>query len=119
MNETPMRNKLTKNDKNPDCHQNPDRHQNPACHQNQACHPEFISGSQTMSGQEIPKQVRDDRESVFSSEHYLWLTLAHILKNRFVLSKNLMERFAAPERVFSSSFEDLCSVEGITPAIAW
>ena len=24
------------------------------------CHPEFISGSQTMSGQEIPKQVRDD-----------------------------------------------------------
>ena len=72
-----------------------------------------------MSGQEIQKQVRDDRESVFSSEHYLWLTLAHILKNRFVLSKNLMESFATPERVFSSSFEDLCSVEGITPAIAW
>src|SRR3972149_5797178 len=24
------------------------------------CHPEFISGSQTMPGQEIPKQVRDD-----------------------------------------------------------
>src|SRR3990170_2313546 len=25
------------------------------------CHPEFISGSQTMQGQEIPKQVQDDR----------------------------------------------------------
>ncbi|HCN20030.1 MAG TPA: hypothetical protein DIS73_07100, partial [Planctomycetia bacterium] len=28
------------------------------------CHPEFISGSQTMHGQEIPKQVRDDRTQV-------------------------------------------------------
>ena len=39
---------------------------------NQICHPEFISGSQTMPGQEIPKQVRDDRNydraAVFSSE---------------------------------------------------
>ena len=40
------------------------------------CHPEFISGSQTMPGQEIPKQVRDDMgwdggddgEAAFSSE---------------------------------------------------
>ena len=28
-----------------------------------ACHPEFISGSQTVPGQEIPKQVRDDMDS--------------------------------------------------------
>ena len=26
------------------------------------CHPEFISGSLTLQGQEIPKQVRDDRD---------------------------------------------------------
>jgi len=30
--------------------------------ENAVCHPEFISGSQTMSGREIPKQVRDDKE---------------------------------------------------------
>ena len=30
------------------------------------CHPEFISGSQTMRGKEIPKQVRNDRlEGIF------------------------------------------------------
>ncbi|HZX47664.1 MAG TPA: 3'-5' exonuclease, partial [Nitrospirota bacterium] len=38
-------------------------------------HPEFISGSNTMSDQEIPKQVRDDgldeRGAVFSSENML------------------------------------------------
>jgi len=34
------------------------------------CHPEFISGSQTMPGQEIPKQVRDDRVDGVSSEKY-------------------------------------------------
>src|SRR3989304_8932363 len=44
-------------------------------HENPVCHPEFISGSKTMSGHEIPKQVRDDRddrdndgESGFSGE---------------------------------------------------
>ena len=30
------------------------------------CHPEFISGSQTMPGQEILKQVQNDREAGFS-----------------------------------------------------
>ena len=30
------------------------------------CHPEFISGSQLMQGQEIPKQVRDDRDSAYN-----------------------------------------------------
>ena len=34
--------------------------ENPACHP--ICHPEFISGSTTMTGQLIPKQVRDDSE---------------------------------------------------------
>src|SRR3972149_3096830 len=34
--------------------------ENPACHP--ICHPEFISGSTTMKGQLIPKQVRDDSE---------------------------------------------------------
>ncbi len=34
------------------------------------CHPEFISGSQTMPSEEIPKQVRDDTEiSIFSTHH--------------------------------------------------
>ena len=52
-------------------------------------------------------------------EHYLWLTLAHILQNKVVLSKRVMERFSTLEQVFSSTFEELCSVEGVTPAIAW
>ncbi len=51
-------------------------------------------------------------------EIYLWLSLAHILKNKLVLSRRLMERFAAPELVFSSTYEELCGVEGMTPAIA-
>ena len=34
--------------------------ENPACHP--ICHPEFISGSTAMTGQLIPKQVRDDSE---------------------------------------------------------
>ena len=40
------------------------KHENPACHPvcHQVCHPEFISGSHTVQGQEIPKRVRDDRE---------------------------------------------------------
>src|SRR3972149_2705813 len=33
--------------------------ENSVCHP--VCHPEFISGSKIMQGQEIPKQVRDDR----------------------------------------------------------
>src|SRR4030066_76359 len=32
------------------------------------CHPEFISGSQTMPGQEILNQVQNDTNRVFSSE---------------------------------------------------
>ncbi len=52
-------------------------------------------------------------------EYYLWLTLAHILQNKVVLAKRLIERFSTPEQVFSSTLEYLCSVEGVTPAIAW
>ncbi|MCC6544357.1 MAG: DNA-protecting protein DprA [Nitrospirae bacterium] len=89
MNKTRMRDKLTKDNERPDCH------------------PEYISGFQSKSG------------SVISSRHYPWLALAHILKNRYALSKNLIERFSSPEQVFSSSFEELCRAEGITPAIAW
>src|SRR3990172_4914266 len=48
-------------------------HENPLCHP--VCHPEFISGSQTMPGQEIPKQVRDDnsdgRKRDFRSKLFL------------------------------------------------
>lgn len=51
-------------------------------------------------------------------EHYPWLALAHALPNKAVLCRRLIERFSAPERVFASSFEDLCSVDGITPALA-
>src|SRR3990170_2361308 len=47
------------------------------CHvgdeENEICHPELVSGSQTMQGQEIPKQVRDDRKDdrviAYSSEN--------------------------------------------------
>jgi len=34
--------------------------EDPVC--NPVCHPEFISGSQAMPDEEIPKQVRDDRD---------------------------------------------------------
>jgi len=55
--ETPISLTLTKDDENP------------------VRHPELVSGSQTLQGQEIPKQVRDDRmidsEAVFSSEREL------------------------------------------------
>ncbi|HKZ58199.1 MAG TPA: histidine kinase N-terminal 7TM domain-containing protein, partial [Thermodesulfovibrionales bacterium] len=44
INERGMNTKLTKGHENPEC--------------NPVCHPEFISGSQTMQGKEIPKQVR-------------------------------------------------------------
>ena len=30
------------------------------------CHPELVSGSQIMQGQEIPEQVRDDRDNVYN-----------------------------------------------------
>ena len=63
--ESPMSLRLTKDDEHTECHS--------VC--SPECHPEFISGSQTMPRQEIPKQVRDDRridsESVFSSEREL------------------------------------------------
>src|SRR4030067_3012790 len=60
--ETTLRHEITKDDDNTVCH--------PVC--DSLCHPEFISGSQALPGQEIPKRVRDDRgdggEAVFSSE---------------------------------------------------
>ena len=64
--ETPISHKLTTDVENPGCH--------PVYYP--VCHPEFISGSQTMQAQEIPKLVLDDnnkgkdgvRIGVFSSE---------------------------------------------------
>ena len=65
-----MSGRLTEENENPVCHS--------VCHP--VCHPEFISGSQMMWGQEILKQVQNDRlsdrvdgrvdgrEAVFSSE---------------------------------------------------
>src|SRR3990172_9479028 len=105
MKDIPMSSGLAKDDENP------------------VCHPELVSGSQMLQSQEIPKQVRDDsgddRKAVFSSEHYPWLALAHIFPNKAALCRSLIGKFSSPERVFTSSFEDLCSVDGITPAMAW
>ncbi|MCC7201282.1 MAG: DNA-protecting protein DprA [Nitrospirae bacterium] len=53
------------------------------------------------------------------NEHYTWLALAHILSNKYSLCRRLIERFSTPEKVFASSFEDLCSVDGLTPSMAW
>src|SRR4030066_792413 len=36
----------------------------------QVCHPEFISGSQTMQDQEIPKRVRDDRGGLTGRQYF-------------------------------------------------
>src|SRR3990172_12047146 len=52
-------------------------------------------------------------------EHYPWLALAHIFQNKAALCRSLIGKFSSPENVFTSSFEDLCSVDGITPAMAW
>lgn len=52
-------------------------------------------------------------------EHYQWLALAHILPNNAALCKNLLGIFRSPENIFSSTFEELCSAEGITPDVAW
>jgi len=51
-------------------------------------------------------------------EYYPWLILGHILKNRNAISRCLIERFSDPVSVFSSSMDDLCNVEGMTPDIA-
>src|SRR3989304_163598 len=52
-------------------------------------------------------------------EHYPWLALAHIFPNKAALCRSLIEKFSSPEKVFTSSFKDLCSVDAITPAMAW
>ena len=52
-------------------------------------------------------------------EHYPWLALAHIFPNKAALCRSLIEKFSSPEKVFTSSFEDLCSVDSVTPAMAW
>src|SRR4030067_1017915 len=60
------------------------------------CHPEFISGSQTMPGEEIPKQVRDDRGMGFSSE-----------KLRLIIVPRHIERTADIERIVKSKGLDV------------
>ena len=50
-------------------------------------------------------------------ELYSWLLLAHILRNKVILGKRLIEKFENPEAVFSSSTDGLFSVEGVTPDI--
>ncbi len=67
----------------------------------------------------LPFKGRDKEGMGFSDEHYPWLALAHIFPNKAVLCRRLIERFTTPENIFASSFEDLCSVDGITPAMAW
>src|SRR3989304_4728529 len=66
---------------------------------NLVCHPEFISGSKTMPGQEILKQVQndrdDDREAVFSSEKKSYeATLLRELMQRYNLSLDVISQRA-------------------------
>ena len=44
--------------------------------ENPVCHPEFISGSQTVQGQEILKRVQNDRKDggIFRYMEKQWLT---------------------------------------------
>lgn len=51
-------------------------------------------------------------------EFYSWLALGSILRDRIAIAKRLIERFSTPEVVFSSSIEELGSVEGITMDLA-
>ena len=64
------------------------------------CHPEFISGSQTMPGEEIPKQGRDDRGDDrgmgFSDE-----------KLRLIIVPRHIERTADIERIVKSKGLDV------------
>lgn len=50
-------------------------------------------------------------------EYYLWLVLGRILRNKVALSKRLIDRFSNPEIIFSSSVEDMYSVEGVIPDV--
>src|SRR4030067_514366 len=64
---------------------------------NPGCHPEFISGSQTMPVQEIPKQVRDDsesgvRETELSSEQKR-KELLHLSKDELQHANETLQHF--------------------------
>src|SRR3990172_7001952 len=84
------------------CHKDDEK---PACTP-PVCHPEFISGSQTMPGKEIPKQVRDDRGDDrgmgFSSE-----------KLRLIIVPRHIERTADIERIVKSKGLDVIRRTGL------
>lgn len=51
-------------------------------------------------------------------EYYYWLALGQVLRHKPALPKQLIERFSTPEKVFASSKEELCTVEGVTAELA-
>lgn len=51
-------------------------------------------------------------------EYYYWLALSRVLWNKPAVSKGLIERFSTPDKVFASSEEALCAVEGVTFELA-
>lgn len=51
-------------------------------------------------------------------EYSLWLALDHILRDKTIVGKRLIEKFSTPEQIFQSPEEELYRVEGVTPDIA-
>ena len=70
------------------------------------CHPEFISGSQTMPGEEIPKQVRDDR----GDDRGMGFSGA---KLRLIIVPRHIERTADIERILKARGLDVIKRTGL------
>jgi len=50
-------------------------------------------------------------------EYIPWMVLNHILRDRTIVGKRLIDRFSTPERIFQSPEDELFRVEGVTADI--
>ena len=90
--------------------------EDPVC--NPVCHPEFISGSQAMPDEEIPKQVRDDRDDGYGGGEGEFETAVPVeadLKSRITdeMIENMVRRIAVDvvERVTRELVPDIAERE--------
>ncbi len=90
--------------------------EDPVC--NPACHPEFISGSQAMPDEEIPKQVRDDRDDGYGGGEGGFKTAVPVeadLKSRVTdeMIENMVRKIAVDivERVTRELVPDIAERE--------
>ena len=90
--------------------------EDPVC--NPVCHPEFISGSQAMPDEEIPKQVRDDRDDGYGGGEGEFETAVPVeadLKSRITdeMIENMVRKIAVDvvERVTRELVPDIAERE--------